>query len=102
MACGLLDAFCERLRTNCSISRVVPIADNTAPDVQKVRHIPAWMFRGAKDEQHLVQNDRALAQQLKEAGAEVRYTEFPDRGHMVWHVYDRKELYDWLKEKVRR
>jgi predicted esterase len=79
---------------------VVPLCSFISPDVQKVKHIPAWIFHGAKDQLAPVDRERYLVQQLQEAGADVRYTEVPNRGHYIWDVaYNPKELYKWLASK---
>jgi predicted peptidase len=81
---------------------VAPVAAFTDPDIAKVRHIPAWIFHGAKDNLTPAEQMRGLFQKLKDAKANVRYTEIPDRGHVIWReVYHRKELYDWFAAKTR-
>jgi predicted esterase len=82
---------------------VVPVAGFIDPDVAKVRHLPVWIFHGGKDSLAPVERERALVQKLKAAGADVRYTEFPNKQHVINRdVYGRKELYDWLASKTRR
>jgi predicted esterase len=79
---------------------VVPVCSFISPDVEKVRRLPAWIFHGAKDQQAPVDRERYLVQQLKEANADVKYTEFPNKGHGIWpEVYNPKELYRWLASK---
>ncbi|MGH7169608.1 MAG: prolyl oligopeptidase family serine peptidase [Gemmataceae bacterium] len=79
---------------------VAPLCSFISPDVAKVRHLPAWIFHGAKDRQAPVERERILVQQLKEAKADVRYTEFPNNEHGIWpEAYEPKELYSWLASK---
>lgn len=79
---------------------VVPVSAFISPDVERVRHLPAWIFHGAKDQMAPVERQRTLVQQLKSAGAEVRYTEIPDQGHFAADdAYNPIELYDWLAGK---
>lgn len=79
---------------------VVPVCGFISPDVAKVRHLPAWIFHGDQDQYAPVERERILVRQLKEAGAEVRYTEFPKKNHTIGREsYDPKELYDWLATK---
>jgi predicted esterase len=79
---------------------VAPISSFIEPDVPKVRHIPAWIFHGAQDDKAPVGPQRTLVQELKEAGADVRYTELPNQGHMVGRqLYRSKELYEWFAQK---
>ncbi len=82
---------------------VVPVCSFISPDVEKVRHLPAWIFHGAQDKLAPVERERYLVQQLKEAGAEVRYTELPKKGHIIGaETYNPKELYKWLASKRKR
>ncbi len=79
---------------------VAPLCSFTSPDVAKVRHLPAWIFHGAKDQQAPVERDRLLVRRLQESGADVRYTEFPNKGHYIWEeAYNPKEFYKWLASK---
>jgi predicted esterase len=81
---------------------VAPLASFIQPDdVQRVQHIPAWIFHGAKDTSAPVERDRDLVQKLKAARADVRYTESPDKGHSMRWVYNTRELYDWFATKKR-
>jgi predicted esterase len=80
---------------------VAPVCSFIQPDVEKVRHIPAWIFHGAKDPQAPVEQDRDLVQKLTAVRADVRYTEAPDKGHNLRGVYYSRELYDWFATKKR-
>lgn len=64
---------------------------------QKLRGIPFWVFHGAKDDVVSVENSRQMVDALKRAGAEVRYTEFPEARHNSWDpAYATAELWPWL------
>lgn len=64
---------------------------------RKLRGIPFWVFHGAKDDVVSVENSRQMVDALKRAGADVRYTEFPDTGHNAWDpAYATAELWPWL------
>lgn len=64
--------------------------------------VPAWIFHGAKDRIAPVASDRELVAELRALGAEVRYTEYPDRGHAIWdRAYSDPALYDWLGRQRR-
>ena len=44
-----------------------------------------------------------MAEALRRAGADVRYTEYPDAGHDCWdRAYGEPELWKWLLEQRRR
>lgn len=64
---------------------------------QKLRGIPFWVFHGAKDDVVSVENSRQMVAALKRAGAEVRYTEFPEAKHNSWDpAYATAALWPWL------
>lgn len=82
---------------------VAPVSSFMDPNIAAVKHIPVWIFHAAKDAHAPVERERALVQKLKESKAEVRYTEIPDKGHVIWReVYDHKQLYNWFAEKTRK
>jgi predicted esterase len=79
---------------------VAPVCSFTSPDTAKVRRLPAWIFHGANDPEAPVERERTLVKQLKEAGADVHYTEFPNKGHYIGaEAYSPKGLYQWLASK---
>lgn len=67
-------------------------------DVDKIAHIPIWIFHGETDRWNPVTGSRISYQLLKDAGADVRYTEYPNTGHMgsfhkAWAEFD---LLPWI------
>ena len=80
--------------------RVAGVAD--APDpyaalAARLRDKPIWMFHGARDDVVPPGDDRKIFAALKAAGADVRYTEFPDANHNAWDpAYNTPELWVWL------
>lgn len=81
---------------------VAPLGSFYRPDVSRVRHIPSWIFHGALDEKAPVEPQRSLVKELKKAGADVRYTEVPDKGHTIFtETYDARDVYDWFATKSR-
>lgn len=79
---------------------VTPLAGATDPYTvlaQALRHVPTWIFHGAKDDLVPPRDDRRTFAALQAAGAEVRYTEFPDANHNAWDpAYATPELWPWL------
>lgn len=79
---------------------IAPVCSFISPDLTKVRHFPVWIFHGAKDPWAPVERDRMLVRKLREAGADVHYTEIPNKGHFIGdEAYNPKELYKWLAVK---
>ena len=87
-------------REERSTLRVTPLAGQADPYTalaQSLHHIPTWIFHGAKDDLVPPDDDRRTYAALKSAGADVRYTEFPDANHNAWDpAYATAELWPWL------
>ncbi len=59
--------------------------------------VPAWVFHGAKDNVVPLERSEEMVQALRDAGAEVRFTVYPDADHDSWtETYANPELYEWL------
>ena len=72
-------------------------ADPYAALAERLRHMPAWMFHGEKDDVVPPTDSRRIFAALKATGADVRYTEFPGVGHFSWDPADNTpELWEWL------
>jgi predicted peptidase len=65
--------------------------------VARLTNVPIWVFHGAKDESVDVERSRTIVAAIKSAGGKVRYTEYPDTGHIIWPmVVKESELLPWL------
>lgn len=79
------------------VAGVASHADPFADAAQQLRHIPTWMFHGAKDDVVPPAQSRRMYAAMKAVGADVRYTEFPDASHNAWDpAYQSPELWTWL------
>jgi fibronectin type 3 domain-containing protein len=84
----IADAFPQR------ITKIIPsaAAGNTNNRTNFV-HIPIWFATGGKDpDPSPAQADYAL-NRMKEIGADIRYTRYPDLGHSVWYAHWREPDY---------
>jgi predicted peptidase len=99
--CGaLLPPRGERL--TLSVTPLAGEADPYSALSSRLKHIPTWIFHGAKDDLVPPEDDRRSYAALRAAGADVRYTEFPDANHNAWDpAYATPELWDWLWAKRR-
>ena len=72
--------------------------DKRAAEIaRRIGKTPVWIFHGKRDWLVPVAYSRELATALKEAGGDVRYTEYPDLGHNSWdRAYADPELMRWL------
>ena len=70
---------------------------------ERVKKLPIWIFHGAVDPTVPVTESRKMNEELKQLGADVRYTEYEGVGHNCWdRAYASKELYDWLLANKRK
>lgn len=99
--CGaLLPPRDERL--TLSVTPLAGEADPYTALAKKLRHVPAWIFHGTKDDVVPPDDARRTHAALRRVGADVRYTEFPDVSHNAWDpAYATPELWDWLFSRRR-
>ena len=76
----------------------LPICGGADPaTAEAIQHVPIWCFHGAKDRAVKVEFSRDIIAALEKAGAEPKYTEYPEAGHDSWTAtYANQEIYDWM------
>jgi predicted peptidase len=63
----------------------------------ELNQLPIWAFHGDQDSIIPVSSSRDLVQSVKDAGGDIRYTEYPGVDHDAWtQAYKDQELYKWL------
>lgn len=79
-------------------------ADPPAALAKRLKHVPVWIFHGAKDDVVPPRESREISIALKAIGADARYTEFPDANHNSWDpAYSQTpELWSWLFAQRRK
>lgn len=100
--CGALKAPRDERRT-LYVSLVAQEADPYTAAVTRLKHVPIWMFHGAKDEAVPPHDDRALYRAAKGVGANVRYSEYPNGNHNAWDAtYADPAMWEWMfKQRLR-
>lgn len=90
---------CGGIRTPPTIA-IPPISTSRDPyaDVaRKIGRTPVWIFHGSADQTISVEESRKMAEALKQAGGDVRYTEYPGVGHNAWDpAYSDADFFPWL------
>lgn len=77
-------------------------ADPYTEVARRLAHVPIWIFHGDADPVVPVEGARRLAAALREAGAEVRYSELAGVEHNSWDpAYADENLPRWLFEQRR-
>jgi predicted peptidase len=73
-------------------------------DAAKIKHLPAWVFHGAKDPVVPLERSEEMVEALKAAGADdVKITVYPEAEHDSWtETYDNPAFYEWLLEHTRK
>ncbi len=68
----------------------------------RIKHIPAWIFHGAKDPVVDPAFSKQMNDVLNKLGASVKFTLYPDMKHDSWTAtYDNPDVWKWLFEQHR-
>jgi dienelactone hydrolase len=75
-----------------------PICGGGNPELAwNMRHIPVWVFHGAKDNVVSVSLSEAMVESLKKYNDKVKFTIYPEANHDSWtETYNNPELYSWF------
>lgn len=87
------------------VQRIQDIGGMWSPDqaAQRLKPTPFWIFHGGKDDIVPPERSREMVEALKRAGADARYTEFPEANHNSWDpAYSSEALWKWLFAQRRR
>jgi predicted peptidase len=62
-----------------------------------IKHVPAWVFHGAKDPVVPLSESQKMVDALKACGSDPKLTVYPEAGHDSWtETYNNPEVYTWL------
>jgi predicted esterase len=77
---------------------IAPICGGGDPVLAwNMRHIPVWVFHGAKDNVVSVTLSEAMVESLKKFNDQVKFTVYPEATHDSWtETYNNPELYNWF------
>jgi len=81
---------------------IAPICGRGDPEMaERIKHIPTWIFHGAKDTVVPETCSAVMFEALKPFG-NVKYTVYPDAEHDSWtETYENELLYDWMLKQSR-
>ncbi len=85
-------------------SAIAAVCGRGRPEtIGTLKALPTWVVCGDEDGLQAVQNSRTMAKGLREAGGNVRLTEYRSVGHNSWdRAYNDLALLDWLLTQSRR
>lgn len=70
--------------------------------MRSLKHLPVWVFHGAKDGSVPLHRSEELVDELKDHDGNVKLTVYPEAGHDSWtETYDNPKLYQWLLQQKR-
>jgi len=92
---GTWDLMARRPELFAATAPVCGGADEST--AEKIKHIPVWVFHGAKDTAVKPARSRNIVAALEKAGGKPKYTEYPDVGHNSWdNAYRDPKLFEWM------
>ena len=77
---------------------IAPVCGGGTPYVlDRIKHIPTWVFHGAKDGVVPLSESQRMVDALEACGGNVKFTVYPEAEHDSWtETYDNPELYEWF------
>ena len=93
----LAAAHPERFAAIAPVCGAFRAPEGSKAAAERIKGIPVWVFHGAKDTTVPIARSEEMVKALKEAGADVQFTVYPDAGHDSWtETYDNPKLYEWF------
>ncbi len=83
---------------------IAPICGGGDPfrGARRLKTMPIWVFHGGKDPTVPIRQSQDMVDALKAAGADVKFTIYPEAGHDSWTAtYDNPELFTWFLAHTR-
>ncbi len=76
----------------------IPICGGGDENVaKKMVNVPVWAFHGTQDKVVPVERSRNMVEAIIENGGNPKYTEYPNKGHLVWNtVFRTQAVWEWL------
>lgn len=99
MSMGGYGAWDLMIRRPQLMAAAVPICGGAddGEAAARIRHIPVWVFHGARDEIVPVVRSRSVVAALAAAGSKPRYTEYPRANHFCWDpAMSEPGMLEWL------
>jgi predicted peptidase len=77
---------------------IIPVcARGYSQDVYVLKDVPVWVFHGEMDDIVPITDGEKMFRALKEAGGNVKFTNYPEANHDAWtETYNNPEIYEWL------
>jgi predicted esterase len=66
-----------------------------------LRDVPVRIIHGAKDNEAPIKDSEELIRAIEQSGGHPKFTSLVDRDHSILALYDRSDVFDWMKEHAR-
>jgi len=97
LSMGGFGAWSAITRYPHKFAAAVPVCGGGDPSAVMQNQTAVWAFHGAGDLMVSAQRSREMVQAFRDAGAEAKYTEYPDLDHNSWErAYQEPDLVRWL------
>lgn len=81
----------------CGFAELGPSTGAAERLARRLTDVPIWCFHGALDTSVPPEKSREMVSAIRSAGGDVRYTEYPQGGHVIWDVaYNEPALWSWV------
>lgn len=83
------------------VKAIVPLCGgcNDSIEICGISHIPIWTFHGALDNQISINETERLVKRLETCSSNVKFTRLEDQGHGIHYLYEKKDIFKWLKSE---
>ena len=104
LSMGGFGTWALALREPGRFAALAPVCGGGDPTrAAELAHLPQRVFHGALDEVVPPERSAEMVEALRAAGADVRFTLYPDLAHDSWtRAYGEAGLYDWLLAQRRK
>jgi len=93
----LATLFSQRFAALAPVCGRRPDILRNTPNMAAIKHLPVWVFHGARDEIVPLAESEFLVETLRAAGGNAHLTIYPDAAHDSWTAtYDNPALYTWF------
>lgn len=100
---GAFGAWRLAIQNPNRFAALVPICGGAPlPYIKRIKHVPTWVFHGAKDPVIPISESQRLVDALKSAGSEVKFTIYPEAKHDAWtETYSNPKVIQWMLQQRR-
>lgn len=83
------------------IAAIIPLCGgcNDSTEICKINKLPIWTFHGTADSMITINETERLVSRLQKCKGNIKFTRLENAGHGIQDIYERQEIYDWLKNQ---